>query len=249
MTDDGAEKSGLRQEEKLSESNWMTWSMRMEGLLDGKGLWDVIAANDNDKDKVRLARSWLIRSVGDGFLDVVSRKHPKQAWQELATGFGALAASRVAVLELQLQQCKKARTESLFSYCNRVRQLVSEIQLVDSKGAHTAVMSLLRGLPEEYRPTVLHLQLKQPLPSLAECQAALLLAEQTMLTADSVEGAALYGKHQQHQQGKRSGDQWQQQRLRYQQEQYQQRQGSPRYQQDLGSPRYPQCQENPRYQQ
>lgn len=183
--------------EKLTEDNWRPWSMRVKAVPEGKGLWKVIGGDDNDEAHIFSTRATLVKAVSNDFLSYVSDTHPKAAWALLSKNFNATAATRVSILELQLQSCKKRPEETTFNYCHRVRQLVTEIQLIDPEGARQAVMCLLRGLPETHQATRIFLLNQNPRPSLSDCQAALVNAEQNAIDIlDSADVVALYaGSH------------------------------------------------------
>jgi gag-polypeptide of LTR copia-type len=191
--------------ERLTEDNWRCWSMRVKAVLEAKAWWGVVTGEDEDPDKVLKVRAALVKAVSDDFLQYVVSTHPKAAWTALTAAFTASEETRVGNLELQLQTCKKLSEETVFSYCNRVRKIVTEIQLVDPQGARQAVLCLLRGLPGSYEATRVFLLNQSPRPTLSACQAALMNADQVLLTEDGSEVALHVRGH--HHRGGRSGGQ------------------------------------------
>ncbi|KAD4586373.1 hypothetical protein E3N88_23974 [Mikania micrantha] len=75
----------------LTSSNYTTWSIKMEAILDAQGLWESIEPQTGvvvDKKKSKNARAFIFQAIPeDILLQVAKKKTAKEVWESLRTRF------------------------------------------------------------------------------------------------------------------------------------------------------------------
>jgi hypothetical protein len=147
-----SDKVGL---EPLDVDNYEEWAARMEALLVWKGLWSAIEAPDQldtTPDMKRKALACLLLHVKRQHLSTIRVcATPQEAWEKLKGIFMATSQERQHQLRTQLSTMRMLSGESLVTYCNRARDLYTNLGLAGGSIPESDVaLSILRGLPKEY---------------------------------------------------------------------------------------------------
>ncbi|KAD7117216.1 hypothetical protein E3N88_04484 [Mikania micrantha] len=94
---------------KLTSSNYGTWVILMEALLDAKGLWetiDPVTGDNEDPKKIKYARALIYQSLPENILAQVARtRSAKDIWEALRVRF--LGATRVQQARSDVGICSK----------------------------------------------------------------------------------------------------------------------------------------------
>jgi hypothetical protein len=141
--------------ELLDQDNYGSWSMRMEFLLESRGLGGCIdgtaAVQGSEKD--RKARALIGLYVKEHHLATVSEcKTAKEAWEALAQLFKARTNARMLQLRKELGELKMAPTETLAKYFARAKTLYKDLNGAGHKVEEMdVVFSILAGLPSQYK--------------------------------------------------------------------------------------------------
>jgi hypothetical protein len=144
--------------ELLDHDNYGPWSMRMEFLLEAKGLGGCIdgTASVQGSEKDRKARALIGLHVKEHHLATVNEcKTAKEAWDTLATLFKARTNARKLQLRKELSDLKMAPMESLAKYFARAKTLYKDLNAAGHKVEEMdVVFSILAGLPLQYKTIV-----------------------------------------------------------------------------------------------
>jgi hypothetical protein len=141
--------------ELLDQDNYGAWCMRMEFLLESKGLGGCIdgTASVQGSEKDRKARALIGLHVKEHHLATVNEcKTAKDAWTALAQLFKARTNARKLQLRKELSDLKMAPTETLAKYFARAKALHKDLNLAGHKVEEMdVVFSILAGLPPPYK--------------------------------------------------------------------------------------------------
>ena len=149
--------------EKLNNSNYAIWKLKIEALLDRKGLthyitWDGNATEQSDGDGDQKARSYMILNIEDDqFKYVRNGDTAKSVWEALAAEHESKTYLALIDLEskyanLQWNRSKTTLDEFLDQFMDIVRQLEASGDMVEQA---TRVRKLLSAMPPQFR-TIAH---------------------------------------------------------------------------------------------
>lgn len=163
--------------EPLTASNYFMWSRKMEIVLRGKGLWDIVSGNEEEplvdgaesgqattvpnallkfRRRQDVALTNLLLTVDDSCsASVISMRDPKEVWDTLKSMFHTISEASIDAYLLQYQSIKMRPGEKVMQYVNRMT--VIENKLATIGHAITSVekkRALLRGLSEDFAITV-----------------------------------------------------------------------------------------------
>jgi len=157
--------------DRLGETNYAEWSIKMEAYLDEKDLWDVTSGAEtapqtgpNSKAskafvrKQRLARAVIIRHLENSQVSHALETDPKVVWENLAQvhrsrGFGTLLAMR-----RRFFSAAKDPEQSMQSWIASVRSAAFQLQLVDFEVKDIdLIIALTSSLPPSYDSLVVAL--------------------------------------------------------------------------------------------
>jgi hypothetical protein len=142
----------------LDSQNYWEWRVRMEDLLIYKDLWDYLSKNEADirtqeeKRGDRKALSLVRSHVAQEYLPYIqSATHAKGAWDVLSTLHATSLGAKKSLLEDQLTDLTKEKSEDTAAYCGRAQKL--RLQLIATGEACSddrLIRAILRGLPGEF---------------------------------------------------------------------------------------------------
>ncbi|CAH9133317.1 unnamed protein product, partial [Cuscuta epithymum] len=179
--------------EKLNNSNYNTWSVRMQFYLLGQDLWDIIS-NDNTspptnaeelrKWKIKAGKAMYVLSVTieDELLQhIKDAKTPKEAWDTLAALFARTNDAKLQRLENDLLSVSQ-QDISVSQYFNKVKAICDEISKLDPQNAITDTRKrriIIHGLRPEFNGIITATRGWAKEPTLTELES--LLANQEAL--------------------------------------------------------------------
>ena len=179
--------------EKLDNDNFAIWSTKMECVLVQKG-WDSALTDPDvttDIDKKALALIKL--SVANHFLHLLQPcTTTKQAWKCLEDIWKVNAMGRRMMLKQELARLKKDGSEAITEYISRacaIRDQLMSAGLVTT--SEDLVMSLLNGLPSEYRGIVSIIENTVPTLPLDSVMSKLIMKRSVFPSLEPVAAAAL----------------------------------------------------------
>jgi len=182
--------------EKLGASNYAVWSIRMRSLLKLREFWAAVEANgavDAKMDEKALAL--IIQYVADMHLAALqTAKTAKEAWGKLEAAYKANSTARRLQLRTDLNSLKKEGGESVAKYVSRARELGHALASIGNEVTDQELaLSLLAGLPSEFKPAVTVFAMAEGLPSIDVLAAKLLQFEQTLVPREKgTDGAAVF---------------------------------------------------------
>lgn len=140
--------------DKLNDTNYALWRLKMEALLDRKGLaqyidWDGTVSSSNTKIGDRKARGYMILNIGDDpFKYVRNCETAKTVWDALAIEHES--KTFLALIELETKYAsiiwnQKAQTldEFLYEFLEPVRQPEASGNVVDPSTSVRKLMSVM----------------------------------------------------------------------------------------------------------
>jgi transposase InsO family protein len=162
---------------KLGDDNWASWRTQMKGLLMTKDcLPAIMAAEDPNSNK---AKGLLTMCVQEQHLPLIEAAPTAfEAWQQLEQLYQQHNTANLMRLKRDMATLLKKNDESVTQYIGRARTLAA--QLTSAGGAPTDVdilQAVLTGLPAKFAMMRTVLLAREPLPTLADATAKLLLVE------------------------------------------------------------------------
>lgn len=171
--------------DKLGDSNYATWRMQMKGLLATKDCLGAIrAAGDPNSEK---AMGLMIMCVEDQHLATIEQAgSAAAAWNALEALYQQTSTANLLQLRKQLTTLEKRSAECIQQYVARARSIADQIRAATNTevNATDLVLAVLAGLPSEYSVVRTIIENMAAVPSLAEVQAKLLLAEKQLPESD-----------------------------------------------------------------
>jgi hypothetical protein len=182
----------LSTSDKLHESNYGIWKLKMQMVLQMKDLWEMVDEEENLSDsawskKSDKARAIIGLSVSDSQLSHIRDcKTAKQVWTALAKVHEGSNLMRRLQLRREFVMLKKVSGESVQQYINRVNEARNKLTSIDDKIEDVdCVLALLSGLPDEYAPLVMALEAKGEDLKMESVVPLLLTEEQRKSNNDS----------------------------------------------------------------
>lgn len=173
----------------LDGSSYATWAIKMEMVLESKGIWDTVEnglpTDPPPSDEVikadRKARAEMGLCLGDDHLSVFTENNSaKSLWQALKGIYQQKSQARKLVLNAQLIGLKKSSKESVAKYIARVKQIRDElIAAGDQPNDDLLTLTVLKGLPDEYKDVRAQMQTTVQL-TLDNVESKLLVVEQNL---------------------------------------------------------------------
>jgi hypothetical protein len=162
--------------DRLNDTNYADWRIKMEALLEEKELWDVVSGDEtmpatgpNSKlakafrRKQRLAHAKIILNVESSQLPHTRYDDPKEMWENLARihrsrGFGTLLSMRRRFFFMT-----KGDSQSMQAWIAAVRHAAFELEAADFEIRDIdLIIALTQGLPESYSSFIVSLDATPP---------------------------------------------------------------------------------------
>jgi hypothetical protein len=157
--------------DKLNDDNYSTWCLYMEGLLDKEGVWDIVirkkeqpTTGPNSKaflawdSKRHVVCAQLILHVSAKYIGICESNDPKKIWDDLTTLFRARGQGAVAAM-------RRHFNTMIYQYEKSMKEWIAEVETQAQELEHIGhpmhfldiYNTLIRNLPDEYRPLIIYL--------------------------------------------------------------------------------------------
>jgi hypothetical protein len=151
-------KGGVPDVGLLDSENYWEWSLRIEDLLVYKELADCVQrdgaelADATEKLRDRKALSLIRSHVSAALLPYLqSQANAKEAWDTLKALNATSLEARKSMLEEQLLQLVKQKSEDVAEYVARAQKIRLELAAAgESVNDDRVIRAILRGLPDEF---------------------------------------------------------------------------------------------------
>nr|GEX29343.1 putative zinc finger, CCHC-type [Tanacetum cinerariifolium] len=134
----------------LTSTNYMTWAIKMEAIMDAQRLWEFIepaAGVAADKKKSKLAHAFIFQAISEDILmQVAKKKTAHEVWESLKTRFvGAdrVQKARLPTLKSEFEALRMKEGESIDEYARKLYGMISNY---NSVGATLNDKELVRKL-------------------------------------------------------------------------------------------------------
>ncbi|GJR68716.1 zinc finger, CCHC-type containing protein [Tanacetum coccineum] len=145
----------------LTSTNYTTWAIKMEAIMDAQGLWESIepaAGVAADEKKSKMARAFLFQAIPEDILmQVAKKKTAREVWDSLKTRFvGAdrVQKARLHTLKSEFEALRMKDGESIDEYVGKLSGMVSKY---NSVGATLEDEELVRKLFDTVTEKYIHL--------------------------------------------------------------------------------------------
>lgn len=194
----------------LEADNYYIWAIKMECLLEIKGLWEAVkpglpgVADDLTKTTDRRARAEIGLRLGNDHLSILKEcKTSRSLWQALEKVCQRESQTRQLALYGQLLDLKKGPNEPVCKYVARAKIIRGQlISAGDQPKDHVLILMVLKGLPAEYSIVKIQIQTSSQKLTLDDVRWKLLIMEQSLIRQQQSAHAdkALYSSSRQSQQ-------------------------------------------------
>lgn len=151
----------------LTAENYYIWSNKMEIVLRGKGLWEIVTGTEHqqaqdDADAKKkfeqrqdIAVTNLFLTIEDTCLSsVISLRNPKDIWDTLKEMFKSTSEASIDSYLVQYQQLSMRSTEKIMAYVNRLREIENKLaEIGHPVSDKDRRRTLLRGLRTDFAVT------------------------------------------------------------------------------------------------
>ncbi|XP_071695074.1 uncharacterized protein [Rutidosis leptorrhynchoides] len=117
----------------LTATNYTTWAIRVEAILDAHGLWESIETPVGmtvDEKQSKLARAFLFQTVPeDVLLQVAKNKTAKEVWESLKTcylGADRVQKTRLHTLKSEFEGLRMKDSESIDEFAGKLSGMLSK---------------------------------------------------------------------------------------------------------------------------
>lgn len=142
----------------LTSSNYTTWAIRMEAVLDAQGLWESIEPPTGvavDEKKNKSARAFIFQALPeDILLQVAKKKTAQEVWESLKTrylGADRVQKARLHTLKSEFESLRMKDGETIDEFTGKLSGMISKY---NSLGAtledSVLVRKLLDSVPDKY---------------------------------------------------------------------------------------------------
>ncbi|XP_076910419.1 uncharacterized protein LOC143568061 [Bidens hawaiensis] len=198
---------------KLTKTNYNTWVVIMESILDAQGLWEVVNGEAIDDRKNKMARAIILQALPENMLMQVARTRDAQKiWESLRVrflGVDRVQQARLRSLMRDFNQLKMGEKEFVEDFAGKITEYASQF---DSLGSpmedHELVKKLLDSVPDRFIAIVATIEQWADLNTMVfeDCIARLKAFEERIKGKESMAemGKLLYAKNDN--QGKKGTD-------------------------------------------
>jgi hypothetical protein len=179
----------------LDQSNWGTWSIRMQMILIHNGLWEVVekalpetpAPSAELKTKDQKAFALIGLNLAAQHLPMLKEKKSAHSlWESLENTFRAKSKAKQLILRRELSNLKKGRLEPLSKYFARAKTLSNELATIGCKVDKKELVDyILAGLPDQFDTILTVLTANETDRELEDVLSILLTEEQKKAKASS----------------------------------------------------------------
>ncbi|XP_076954318.1 uncharacterized protein LOC143628684 [Bidens hawaiensis] len=144
---------------KLNGTNYITWAIVVEAILDDQELWDVVQPKEGaviNAKKNKTARSFLIQVMdGDILLQISQYKNARDIWTALKAryvGAKRVQNARLLTLKSEFEKLKMAENETVDEFAGKITSMVSNATSLCHVFEHDVlVKKLLDAVPDKLK--------------------------------------------------------------------------------------------------
>ena len=142
----------------LTSTNYTTWAIKMEAIMDPHGLWESIepqAGVDVDEKKNKSARAFIFQAVPeDVLLQVANKKKASEIWESLKLrylGADRVQKARLHTLKSDFEALRMKEEDSIDDFAGRLSGMVSKYSSLGATLEDSVlVRKLLDSVPDKY---------------------------------------------------------------------------------------------------
>ncbi|KAJ0828650.1 putative RNA-directed DNA polymerase [Helianthus annuus] len=142
----------------LTPTNYNTWSIKMEAIMDAHGLWEAIEPPTGvvvDEKKSKQARAFIFQSIPDEVLSQAAKKKTaKEVWDSLKSryvGAERVQKARLRILKSEFEGLLMKDGETIDEYVGKLSGMVSKYNSVGAKlEDEELVRKLFDTVPERF---------------------------------------------------------------------------------------------------
>ncbi|KAJ0491189.1 hypothetical protein HanIR_Chr12g0561201 [Helianthus annuus] len=145
----------------LTASNYTTWAIKMEAIMEAQGLWESVEPAVGvavDEKKSKTARAFIFQAIPEDLLmQVAKKKTAKEVWESLKTRFvGAerVQKARLHTLKSEFEGYRMKEGETIDEYAGKLSGMISKYSSV---GATLEDAELVRKLLDTVTDKYIHL--------------------------------------------------------------------------------------------
>ncbi|XP_021980396.1 uncharacterized protein LOC110876534 [Helianthus annuus] len=142
----------------LTSTNYNTWAIKMEAIMDAHGLWDAIEPPTGvvvEEKKIKQARAFIFQSIPEEILSQAARKKTaKEVWDSLKSryvGAERVKKARLRVLKSEFEALQMKDGETIDEYAGKLSAMISKYSSVgavlEDEGL---VRKLFDSVPEKF---------------------------------------------------------------------------------------------------
>lgn len=118
----------------LTSTNYSTWAIKMEALMDAQGVWDAIEPSDGvavDSKLDKMARACIFKAIPEDVLLQIAKKKKtaKELWESLKTrylGVDKVQKARVQTLKSEFEALSMKDSESIDEFAGKLSGLAGK---------------------------------------------------------------------------------------------------------------------------
>ncbi|KAI3498732.1 hypothetical protein L1887_09191 [Cichorium endivia] len=142
----------------LSPTNYTTWAIKMEAIMDAQGVWESIEPATGvavDEKKSKKARAFIFQALPDDvILQVAQKKTAKEVWDSLKTrylGADRVQKARLQTLKSEFDSLRMKEGESVDEFAGKLSGIsTSYISLGSKLDDAVLVRKLLDAVPDKF---------------------------------------------------------------------------------------------------
>ncbi|KAM0039898.1 putative RNA-directed DNA polymerase [Helianthus debilis subsp. tardiflorus] len=142
----------------LTPTNYNTWSIKMEAIMDAHGLWEAVEPPTGvvvDEKKSKQARAFIFQSIPEEILSQAAKKKTaKEVWDSLKSryvGAERVQKARLRILKSEFEALNMKDGETVDDYAGKLSGMVSKYNSVGAKlEDEELVRKLFDSVPEKF---------------------------------------------------------------------------------------------------
>ncbi|KAM0015871.1 hypothetical protein Hdeb2414_s0032g00715551 [Helianthus debilis subsp. tardiflorus] len=142
----------------LTATNYNTWAIKMEAIMDAHGLWDAVEPPTGvvvDEKKSKQARAFIFQSIPEEILSQAAKKKTaKEVWDSLKSryvGAERVKKARLRILKSEFEGLYMKDGESIDDYTAKLSGMISRYSSVGATlSDEELVRKLFDTVPEKF---------------------------------------------------------------------------------------------------
>nr|GEX85834.1 putative zinc finger, CCHC-type [Tanacetum cinerariifolium] len=130
----------------LTSTNYTTWAIKIEAIMDAQGLWESVESAAGvavDEKKSKMARAFIFQAIPEDILmQVAKKKTAREVWESLKTRFvGAdrVQKARLHTFESEFEALRMKDGESIDEYAEKLSGMILKYNSVEEMPFEEAI--------------------------------------------------------------------------------------------------------------